>query len=201
MNAVTAFVVGLFVGWVIEWIIDWVYWRRRTAEMARRLEIAESRLAKEAELKKSEGIKIDYENQVSKLKADNTALQEKVTALEAQNIALQTPAAPPPGTTAAPQEKVTEFQADKTAAKDVTAIRMAPLQVKPDDLIVIKGIGPVISKKLNDAGIYTFRELAAITPERLREIVGDVIQRLADENVIIDQAKKLAAEQDRSANS
>ena len=73
--------------------------------------------------------------------------------------------------------------------------------VKPDDLIVIKGIGPVIAGKLNNAGIYTFKQLAAITPAQLREIVGDVIQRLADEQDIINQAKNLAAGRDRSANS
>lgn len=68
----------------------------------------------------------------------------------------------------------------------------------PDDLIIIKGIGPVIARKLNESGIYTFKQLAAITPERLRQIVGDVIQRLADEQDIIDQAKVLADRQDQA---
>ena len=59
--------------------------------------------------------------------------------------------------------------------------------------MIIKGIGPVINRRLNQGGIYTYEQLAAITPARLREIVGDVIQRLADEDEIIAQAKELAA--------
>jgi predicted flap endonuclease-1-like 5' DNA nuclease len=70
-----------------------------------------------------------------------------------------------------------------------------PASIKPDDLIIIKGIGPVINRKLNQAGIYTFKQLAAITPARLREIVGEVIQRLADEETILAQARDLATRQ------
>ncbi len=50
MRPIAAFVLGLIVGWVIEWIIDWIYWRRRTAEMTRRLQAAEAQLPREAEL-------------------------------------------------------------------------------------------------------------------------------------------------------
>ena len=73
-----------------------------------------------------------------------------------------------------------------------------PIQI-PDDLKVIKGIGPVISKKLNQAGIYTFRELGNLSADRLREIVGDVIQRLANEDSLIEQAKILADKKDQGA--
>jgi predicted flap endonuclease-1-like 5' DNA nuclease len=221
MNAVTAFVLGLVVGWVIEWIIDWVYWRRRTAELTRRLEIAESRQPQEAEPKKSVGIEADLEHQIAKLKLDNAALQEKVTDLEAQNTALHVPAVPLTGTQqgelknadladqstltnsagAIPQEKAPELQADHPTWTDTGASRLGPVPGIPDDLVVIKGIGPVIARKLNAAGIYTFRQLAALTPVQLREIVGDVIQRLADEDEIINQAKELAAKQDRAASS
>jgi predicted flap endonuclease-1-like 5' DNA nuclease len=41
-----------------------------------------------------------------------------------------------------------------------------------DPLIDINGIGPVYEQRLFDAGIYTFAELAAQSPERLRELVG-----------------------------
>jgi predicted flap endonuclease-1-like 5' DNA nuclease len=232
MNAVTAFILGLIVGWVIEWIIDWVYWRRRTAEMTRRMEHAEARLSQTAEPIKSEGIKSDLENQLSALKQDNAALQEKVAALEAQNMAFRAPAASVPepapvplpqagepkifeeinpnltdpsvrtnAVEAAPQENAPEFQAGNPPLTEAAASRLGPVPGVPDDLIVIKGIGPVIARKLNAAGIYTFRQLAALTPVQLREIVGDVIQRLADEDDIINQAKELAAKQDRTAIS
>ena len=39
----------------------------------------------------------------------------------------------------------------------------------PDDLTVIKGIGPVVQEKLRSLGIATFRDLAAADPEALTE--------------------------------
>jgi predicted flap endonuclease-1-like 5' DNA nuclease len=176
--------------------------------------------------------KADYEKQLSALKADNAALQEKATALEAKTKELQGPAASLAGVTtaaalpqdvdqkkpeeikanlvnqlpltnndsASSQEKVTVFQGDKPAEQDAAASVAAAVPVTPDDLMVIKGIGPVITKRLNNAGIYTFRQLAAITPDRLRQICGELIQRLANEDDILNQAKKLAGEQDQAAN-
>jgi predicted flap endonuclease-1-like 5' DNA nuclease len=51
------------------------------------------------------------------------------------------------------------------------AVRGAGLaKVKvPDDLTVLKGIGPVVQEKLRSLGITTFRDLAAADPERLTE--------------------------------
>ncbi len=89
----------------------------------------------------------------------------------------------------------------KTAASKADPLEHVEVVEPPvqaaDDLKVIKGIGPVISKKLNQAGIYTFRELGNMTPDRLREIVGDVIQRLANEDSLIQQAKILADKKDQ----
>jgi ABC-type branched-subunit amino acid transport system ATPase component/predicted flap endonuclease-1-like 5' DNA nuclease len=59
------------------------------------------------------------------------------------------PAKPAPGKTAPA----------KPAAKAATAT-VAPALV-PDDIIAIKGIGPVNKKKLNDHGIYRFDQIAA----------------------------------------
>jgi len=43
--------------------------------------------------------------------------------------------------------------------------------VKKDDLKVIEGIGPKIEKMLNEAGIYTWRQLADTSPDTLRQIL------------------------------
>lgn len=40
-----------------------------------------------------------------------------------------------------------------------------------DDLKKIEGIGPKIASLLNEAGIYTFAELAAADPDKIREIL------------------------------
>lgn len=65
-------------------------------------------------------------------------------------------------------------------------------QAERDDLKVIKGIGKVIEGKLNEAGIYTFKQLGSLTPGDLRRILGKTIQRLADEDSLLKQARGLA---------
>lgn len=67
-----------------------------------------------------------------------------------------------------------------------------PAQVVPDNLKAIKGIGPVIERKLNDAGIYTFEQLGNLTSSGLRRILGDAIERLSDEESLLRQARDLA---------
>jgi predicted flap endonuclease-1-like 5' DNA nuclease len=62
----------------------------------------------------------------------------------------------------------------------------------PDDLKIIKGIGIVIERKLNEGGIYTFEQLGNLTPTDLRRILGNTIERLADEESLLQQARDLA---------
>ncbi|MEZ4868182.1 MAG: helix-hairpin-helix domain-containing protein [Caldilineaceae bacterium] len=53
--------------------------------------------------------------------------------------------------------------------------KLAPQTTAPavqERLEQIKGIGRVFAQKLNAAGIYTLADLAAQTPERLRDIIG-----------------------------
>ena len=64
--------------------------------------------------------------------------------------------------------------------------------VVPDDLKVIKGIGKVIESKLNESGVYTFEQLGNLTPADLRNILGKAIERLADEESLLQQARDLA---------
>ena len=44
----------------------------------------------------------------------------------------------------------------------------------PDDLIKLPGIGPQIIKKLNDAGIYHYWQIAAMTPEDAAKLDRDL---------------------------
>lgn len=65
-------------------------------------------------------------------------------------------------------------------------------RVRHDDLKIIKGIGPVIERKLNEAGIFTFQQLGELTPADLERILGDIVEHLADEDAILEQARNLA---------
>ena len=64
-----------------------------------------------------------------------------------------------------------------------------------DDLKIIKGIGPAIERKLNNAGVFTFAALASLSVQDLENILGNQVKRLQNENDLIAQARELA--QDR----
>ena len=70
---------------------------------------------------------------------------------------------------------VTAIAAAVPVAAFVAAVVAAPvvaaISTKPDDLKVVEGIGPKIEGLLNDAGIYTFAELANTASERIKEIL------------------------------
>lgn len=59
-----------------------------------------------------------------------------------------------------------------------------------DDLTAINGIGPATARRLKEAGIISYRQLAQISPEKLIEISGATRWDPAD---WIEQADKLAA--------
>ena len=52
-----------------------------------------------------------------------------------------------------------------------------PKPAAPDDLTQINGIGPKYAQILADAGVYTFRQLAAKNPEELQSIFRSVTGR------------------------
>jgi len=62
-----------------------------------------------------------------------------------------------------------------------------------DELILISGVGPVIEDRFYKAGIYTFEQLSALKVEDIRRFIGQA-QNLADEQKMIDQARKFAKE-------
>lgn len=87
-----------------------------------------------------------------------------------------------------PREPIAETRAAPLAAVEPSP----PAKVVPDDLKVIKGIGPVIERKLNEAGIETFEQLGNLTTADLRRILGKSIERLADEEALLQQARDFA---------
>lgn len=63
-----------------------------------------------------------------------------------------------------------------------------------DRLASVSGIGPVYEQRLNQAGISTFAQLAALAPDRLKEIIAP--SRLQDLELEswIEQARQLASD-------
>jgi large subunit ribosomal protein L21 len=71
--------------------------------------------------------------------------------------------------------------------------RYASPPPNPDDLVAIKGIGPVIAKRLNQSGIYMYEQLADLTLDEFEEALGDLLQRFINERSILRQARELAS--------
>ncbi|MGF1667608.1 MAG: helix-hairpin-helix domain-containing protein [Acidimicrobiia bacterium] len=55
-----------------------------------------------------------------------------------------------------------------------------PRASDPDDLTEVNGIGPVFARRLMEAGISTYAELARATPGRVAEVAGIPEARVTD---------------------
>jgi predicted flap endonuclease-1-like 5' DNA nuclease len=77
-----------------------------------------------------------------------------------------------------------EIAIEKRDARDGTpAWLMAAPDGAPDDLTIIRGLGPVLEQRLNDLGIYRYRQLAQMTPEnaqwiamRIQVVAGRIVR-------------------------
>jgi large subunit ribosomal protein L21 len=74
----------------------------------------------------------------------------------------------------------------------------AEKKVEADDLAKIEGIGPKVSKTLNNAGIFSFEDLANAKVEDLQQILADADLKMMDPTTWPQQAK-LAADGDWDA--
>ena len=80
---------------------------------------------------------------------------------------------------------------------DGTASDVAAGEDAPDKLQRIKGIGPVFAQRLNEAGVYTFAQLAATPPDTIVEAVQAQEWQAVDPASWIAAARELAAHTDK----
>lgn len=91
------------------------------------------------------------------------------------------------------KENIASLEAKKGKRSPSSKTRPIRDRAGQDNLEAIKGIGPVIARRLNDAGVYTFEELAKLTPQELEEILGSLIKRFFPrEDSMIVQAREFA---------
>ena len=165
MNVLAALVLGILIGWLAEWIIDWFYWRGRMQSLAEE----NSRLEKE-HMPLKENAQLEEENtslirEYKKLDEENTDLKARLTELE---------------------DEINQIKA---------AALIGPLLNKDGthNFQSIKGIGPAFAKRLNDAGIRTFEQLAQLTPQDMEKILGTLYKRFfSKKNTILMQAQENA---------
>lgn len=88
-----------------------------------------------------------------------------------------------------------EEAAETESNEPVVAAEPEPFSVDPDDLKKIEGIGPKIQELLNNAGIFTFAQLADADVEQIKLILADAGTRyqLADPSSWPTQARLAAA--------
>ena len=112
-------------------------------------------------------------NEIEEVRNENASLKEYIRTLESQ----------------------LQSKPVKASPVQVAPAQPAPVQTEKqqDDLQTIRGIGPVIEKKLNNAGIMTYADLARLSPQELENILGNT-RRLVQEAELIKQAKKLAGQ-------
>ena len=68
------------------------------------------------------------------------------------------------------------------------------VKIERDRLQKIHGIGDVFTRRFNDAGVYTFAQLAALTPEHAREIINPEEWQAIEPEQWIAEAKQFAAQ-------
>lgn len=155
MTIWTALILGLLIGWIVEWVIDWIYWRQRTQNSTAELENLRSQNSR-----LRADINVGNET-VNKLKDELTTAASAMTAANADRDRLRAELADANG-------EIERLRSQPEARERMIAVG----ERTRDPLIDINGIGPVYEQRLFDAGIYTFADLAAQSPARLRELVG-----------------------------
>jgi predicted flap endonuclease-1-like 5' DNA nuclease len=143
--------------------------------------------------------RIYHQNDMGDLQDENASLRDYIRVLERQ----LEPRSPEPNSftrTEAQPAPVTQAPVTPPPGQEDVPVPPATLgatEELKDDLKVIRGIGPAIERKLNNAGIFTFAALSRLSVAELETILGSQVRRLQNENDLIAQAKRLA-EQDRA---
>lgn len=113
---------------------------------------------------------------------ENLELRERLQFLEAiKPVATLAPS--PPAPLPQPLEPALEPAEPVGSAAD-----------EQDDLQLIKGIGPQLEKKLNNAGVFTFKQMSRLTTTDLQNILGLSKRVTQNADNLISQARKFTQE-------
>ncbi|MEM7113283.1 MAG: helix-hairpin-helix domain-containing protein [Chloroflexota bacterium] len=166
MTTFTAIVLGLIIGWVVEWLIDFFFWRRGGKQNASDLQELQDKL-------------IVAESRADESGAKLAATEESVVKLQNDRSHLE--------------NRVLELQAELEAALgQEPQVIVKEIFKASDRLEKIKGIGSVFAKRLNEAGIFTYEQIAEADPVWLEELVGAKAWQDVVAEEWVEEAAKLA---------
>ena len=94
----------------------------------------------------------------------------KITGISADGKKPAKKAAPKKAPAPKAEAPATEAAAPAAKPEVDSRGRIANLEGKPDNLKKISGVGPVLEKKLHEAGIYFFWQVAALKEEQITEL-------------------------------
>jgi predicted flap endonuclease-1-like 5' DNA nuclease len=116
----------------------------------------------------------DWRHRIQALASENAFLKDRIRSLEVQI-----------------KSKSLEAKSrSRPVIQPVERSRPVETDTGKDDLKSLKGVGPAVEKRLNNAGIYTLADVVQLTPEELQEMLGNT-RRVSASNLIAE-AKKLA---------
>ena len=126
--------------------------------------------------------KIFLDDNLRILANENELLRQRIITLEARKPSNSNPV----GERAAPALlPVEQIQPVEPSAGGATPPQR-------DDLKMIKGVGPKLEEKLNEAGVYTFDQMSRLTTAELQAILGVNRQNVQNTDNLLKQAKKFA---------
>ncbi len=96
-----------------------------------------------------------------------------VTPFDAVEERIDAPAKAKPAAAAAPVVAAPIAEAPAKQAKPAAITLPSGKKIKQDDLKMVEGIGPKIEELLNNAGIFTWNDLATAPVEKVQEILDN----------------------------
>lgn len=171
--ALLTLIIGFIIGWLVEWIIDNQYRRMRELQAA----LKQREESSTVELRAVPQAVTGEEEFARTFREFLAEREEEVRSLR------------------------TELKEQETRYEELEARFEAYMATHPDDLTAIKGIGRIYQWKLRDGGISTYQQLAAATPERIREILDVPAWRKVNPESWIEQARALAKRSEPGAGS
>ena len=158
MSMIGMLALGLLIGFGLAWHLDE---RQRATDDAAR----ETQQAARLKLLQDEVLQADSAHAETKERL--IGLQLTQTALERQAAEAETLRA----RCAALEAELARLRPAEAAAPAATGAAAEPPQaLAADDLTRIKGIGPVMQRRLGELGISSFRQLAELTPGEMQRI-------------------------------